>query len=265
MNVKLGRNRPPASARTKLRLADFRVPSVTAVPNVVDYSGPAMACLTNPYLNTQLGCCIVAGYYHVLGVLTANANGAPFIATDDQIVADYSAISGYVPGSDATDQGCDEDTAIQYWMGTPAADGSVLSGSIEIDPSNEAEVKEAIYLFEHLYLAFEVPDADLNPPPSGNGFAWGTGMPDPNNGHCIMAFGYDTNGVSIDSWGLLGSESWGGLGDLFKAGAGGSCKVLLNADILARAQGRSPLGMDWSALTEAFDRINGPSITLPGP
>jgi hypothetical protein len=57
------------------------------------------------YLNDALGDCVEAGQGHVVGVLTGNAAGTPFIFTDAQMQAIYSAEAGYVPGDPSTDNG----------------------------------------------------------------------------------------------------------------------------------------------------------------
>ena len=54
-----------------------------------------MTCLGNVFLNDQLGDCVIAGGYHTIGTITANA-GNPFVASTSQVTADYSAIGGYI-------------------------------------------------------------------------------------------------------------------------------------------------------------------------
>ena len=76
------------------------------------------------YMNNQLGDCVIAGMAHVVGVLTGEADNTPVLYSDNQIVALYSAIGGYVPGNPATDQGCDEQTGLNYWQQQGAPAGS---------------------------------------------------------------------------------------------------------------------------------------------
>jgi hypothetical protein len=263
--VKFGRNRPPADAPKKIALSWFQIATSPAAPATCDYSPAALPALTNPYMNKQLSCCIVSGYYHCLGVWSANATGVPFVATDDQIVKDYSAISGYQPGNDFSDTGCNESDAISYFERVPAADGSTLAAALSVDARKADEVRSCVYDFEHVYLCLELPDGYVQPFPSVNGYVWSTGTPNPQQGHCIMACGYNADGLIVCSWGLMGILTWAALAELATAQNGGTCYALLNQDIVDRAQGKSPLGLDWTALTNAFDGLNGTSIVPPGP
>ena len=83
-------------------------------------------------ISCGLGDCVIAGGYHVEAVWTGNA-GQLFTATDAQIVADYGAIGGYVPGDPSTDNGCDEQTAFNYWTKTGFANGTTLAGWLAVD------------------------------------------------------------------------------------------------------------------------------------
>jgi hypothetical protein len=231
-------------------------PQLPAPPDSVDYSQAALACLGNVYDNDTLGDCVIAGAYHVIGVATGNASGSPFIATNDQIVADYSAIGGYVPGQPGTDQGCDEQAAIAYWSSTGFADGSKLAGSAGVDGSNQEQCKQALNLFENLYFGMELPDEWITPFPSSPGFVWDVaGDPNPSNGHCVMACGYDADGVTICTWGMLGKLTWGAIAKYAVPANGGELYTLLTPDLLAAGQQAAPNGMAWGDLVNDLARV----------
>src|SRR5271157_3310103 len=163
--IKLGRKRPVART-PRLRLRDYLKASLPAPPTSVDYSPKASASLRNIYENDVLGDCVIASGYHVVGCETGNA-GNLFIATSNsqnvvgtQITADYSAIGGYVAGDSSTDNGCDEDTALNYWQQIGFRNGKKLLGSIELDPTNPTEIQQAIWLFGgSVIICIELPDA----------------------------------------------------------------------------------------------------------
>jgi hypothetical protein len=265
---KMGRRRPVARA-PRLSLKNYLRATLPPAPASCDYSGPAMEALQNIYLNNELGDCVIAGGYHVIGVETGNANGGtPFIATSQQITADYSAIGGYNPNDPSTDQGCDETTALDYWSQTGFADHSKLLGYLAVDPTNQAELMSALYLFENLYFGLELPDKYVNPAPSASGFTWDTaGPPDPNNGHCIVGVGYNAHGVQIDTWGMIGTFTWAAIAKYCTTSANGALYVLLSQDELTQGQTRAPNGVDWTALVADFDSIGGnvPSPVPPSP
>ncbi len=114
VTFKLGRKRPVARC-PRFALKNYLTRSMPAPPPTCDYTKPAEAALSKIYENDKLGDCVIAGMAHVVGVLTGGAGPKPFLYSDAEIIKLYSAIGGYVPGDPATDQGCDEQTALNYW------------------------------------------------------------------------------------------------------------------------------------------------------
>jgi hypothetical protein len=201
---RLGRTRPVARC-PRFSLRNYLTREIAPPPATCSYAKPAAKALANIYMNDTLGDCVIAGIGHVVGVLTGNA-GAPYIYTNEQIVQLYSAIGGYVPDDPATDKGCDEQTALNYWenKGAPAGTNQI-AGWLSVNAADPTEFRTALYLFENLYFGLELPDAWINPMPSEPGFVWNVAGPsDPNNGHCVVGVGYTAEGVTIDSWGMTG-------------------------------------------------------------
>lgn len=265
-HVKLGRKRPVAKC-PRMQLKNYLVgANVPTPPASIDYSPKAKTALGNVYLNDQLGDCVIAGGYHIVGVETGNADGGtPFIASTKQITADYSAIGGYVPGDPNTDQGCDEQTALNYWTQHGFANGTKLVGWMAVNATNKTEIEQAVYLFENLYFGIELPDAWINPFPSAPGFVWDDGHPDPENGHCVMGVGYDAQGVQIDTWGLIGTITWKAIAHLCGPSGGGELYVMLTPDQLAKGQTKAPNGMAWTDLITDFDALGGNVPVPPAP
>jgi hypothetical protein len=233
-------------------------------PSTCDYSAKAAAVLADIYSNDNLGDCVIAAGYHIVGVETGNA-GTAYRATSAQIVHDYSAIGGYVPGDPNTDQGCELPTALSYWQSHGFTDGTKLLGSIAVDATNLHEVQLACYLFENLFFGIDLPDAWIAPFPSDNGFVWDiAGGIDPQNGHCIMGMGYDTRGVKIDTWGMLGTLTWAAVAKYATATAGGELHVMLSPDQLAKGQTKAPNGIAWADLISDFDALGG-QVPVPAP
>jgi hypothetical protein len=236
----------------------LRMSTLPTPPASCDYATPAaMPVLSMVLGNDTLGDCVIAGGYHLVGAATGNA-GALFTPTMDQILADYSAIGGYVPGDPSTDTGCDELTALAYWQTHGFADGTHITGSLAIDATNQSHVQAACWLFEGLMFGIELPDAWVSPIPSGSGFTWDeAGAPDPNNGHCIVGLGYQPAGVTPDSWGMLGTLTWDAITAYCTEAAGGGLYCILTTDMLAKGQAKAPNGFDWGALIEDFGALGG--------
>lgn len=261
--VKLGRNRP--KGRPKLWLHDYLKTTKTTPtpPASYSYTAKAMTALSDLYLNDQLGDCVIAGGYHLLGISTGNA-GDLFVATNTQITNDYSAIGGYVPGDPGTDNGCDEQTAMDYWTKTGFQNGDKLTGWMGVDATKPNMLRIACYLFENNYFGVELPDGWLNPMPQASGFVWDVaGSPDQNNGHCIAGGAYTAEGIQIDTWGMLGIVTYAALAKYMISDAGGESYVWVNADMLVKAQQKTPLGIDWSTLISDFNTEFGGDIPVP--
>jgi hypothetical protein len=219
------------------------------------------------YDNDTLGDCVIAGMAHVVGVLTGNAGAPPFLYTKDQIIALYGAIGGYVPGDPSTDQGCDEQTALNYWENNgawppnstpPDGDSHRIAGWMAVDAADPSEYRIALWLFENLYFGMELPDEWVNPTPSASGFVWDAASdPDPNNGHCVAGVGYTAAGVTIDTWGMTGLLTDAAVAKYASLKANGALYTVVSQDAINKASQKAPNGFDWSQLIADFDSMGG--------
>lgn len=266
--MRFGRKRPVARG-PRLRLSNYlrEIAMPVRPPTACDYSSPARASLTNILGNDVYGDCVIAAGYHIVGVETAGADSlyTPSLA---QVLADYSKIGGYVPGKPETDQGSDPTVAINYWMQHGFSNGTKLTAALDVDPTDILELQVACYLFENLFLGFECPDAWVNPFPAGDGFLWTeAGAPIPENGHQVMATGYGPAGLTIATWGMLGTLTYAGIARYCTYGAGGDISVFLTPDQINRAIGKAPNGLSWAQLIDDFDAIGGrvPPVVVPPP
>jgi hypothetical protein len=265
LSFRLGRTRPVARC-PRFSLRNYLMRGLAAPPPSCDYSKPAAKALANVYGNDTLGDCVIAGMAHVVGVLTAGATGAPFIYSKEQIIQLYSAIGGYVPGNPATDRGCDEQTALNYWENNGAPAGSHrIAGWLSVNAADPTEYRTALWLFENLYFGLELPDAWINPMPSEPGFIWDAqGPPDPDNGHCVAGVGYTTQGVVIDTWGMTGTLTDSAIAQYGTPASNGEVYTVVSQDAIGQASQKAPNGFDWSQLIADFDSMGG-SVTPPAP
>lgn len=237
--------------------------NIPSPPTACDYSADASKALSEIYLNNILGDCVIAGIGHVVGVLTGGA-GKQYIYTNTQITQLYSAIGGYVPGKPNTDNGCDEQTALNYWQQNGAPTGShQIAGWISVNGADPVEYRTALWLFENLYFGIELPDKWINPEPSGSGFTWDVaGAPDPNNGHCVVGVGYTNKGVRICTWGMLGLLTDAAIAKYATKLGEGELYTVVSQDAISKAAAKAPNGFDWSQLVADFDSMGG-NISIP--
>ncbi|HMK86950.1 MAG TPA: hypothetical protein VK437_13405 [Steroidobacteraceae bacterium] len=254
---KLGRTRPIARC-PRFSLHNYLMRSMPAPPPACDYTKAAAGALANVYENDALGDCVIAGIGHVVGVLTGNA-GDLFIYTNQQITTLYSAIGGYVPGDPATDRGCDEQTALNYWENNGAPVGQhQIAGWLSVNVADPTEYRTALWLFENLYFGLELPDAWINPMPSESGFVWDVaGASDPNNGHCVVGVGYGAKGITIDTWGMTGLLTDQAIAKYGAHKSHGALYTVVSQDGISKATQKAPAGFDWSQLIADFDSMGG--------
>jgi hypothetical protein len=243
--VKMGRNRPARGAK-KLQFHEYLGTALPQFPTICDYTAKASPSLSRIYLNDQLGDCVIAGGAHVRGITSGNNGGSSVVFTDDQIQQQYSAITGYVPGNPATDNGTDEVTAMNWWMQNGWPDGVKLAGWVAVRASM---ARMALYLFENLFFGVELPDAWVNNMPSGPGFTWDVaGAPDQNNGHCFIGGGYTPAGFTICTWGMLGTLTDAALEEYATSSGGGELYALVSHDMISKASAKAPNGLAWADL-----------------
>ena len=228
--------------------------TLPAPPASVSYVSRAAGVLGQVYLNDQLGDCVIACMAHLVGLFTGNAGANAVQFSPAQITALYSAIGGYVPGDDSTDNGCDEQTALAYWQSSGAPAGAnQIAAWVAIDGTKPEQYRQAMWLFENLVFGVELPDAWISPFPSAPGFVWGiNGPPNPDNGHCFCGVGYNSAGVQIDTWGIIGTITDAAIKQYAALPGGGEMYAVLTPEIIARATAKAPSGYNWSQLQADF-------------
>jgi len=246
---RLGRRRPVARCRA-LALGNYLMRSYAPPPATADWTAAAAAALAKVYLNDRLGDCVIAWGGHLEGVLTGNAAGAPIIYTDAQIEGVYSAVGGYVPGDPSTDDGCDEETFLNYIQASGFAGGTKIDAWIRVNAADPQEVRAAIDLFGAITITMELPDAWLdNDMPTGPGFTWDVaGDSDPENGHCVGSASYQPGKVGLSTWGMYGWLTDAALAAYAVPRAGGGCYVVLSEDWINKTSRDAPPGFDFSQL-----------------
>lgn len=258
LKFKLGRNRPIAHG-PRLKLCNYLMKSLPAPPESSDYFSAASSVTSQVYLNDTEGDCVIAGMCHLDGIFDVMAGNAPTIFASTQVNSLYSAIGGYVPGDESTDNGCDEVTALNYWENNGLLNNTKkIAGYIQVNANDIEECKNAVYLFGNLYFGVGLPDAWINPFPQSPGFTWDVnGEADPNNGHCFISAAYDKNGFKINTWGMIGNLTPAALTKYAGQSEGGQLFSVLSKDTLSQASHKAPSGVDWTQLIADFDSLGG--------
>ena len=142
--LKLGKAVARHDPRTLL-LASYLTPALPAPPASLDISTKVSSW--GMMANDQLGDCTCAAAGHLIMEWTANAGKQTVTPTDQQIIAAYSAITGYNPVTGANDNGANEVDVLNYWRQTGIA-GDQIGGYVALEPANHTHVMDSVYMFE---------------------------------------------------------------------------------------------------------------------
>ena len=205
---KLGKHSVRHDQRT-LKLNKYLSASLPAPKDSVNWTTK----VTSPWgmmANDTVGDCTCAGAAHQIMTWTANSN-IVFIPSDDQVISAYSSITGYDPANPASDQGANELDVLNYWRQTGIA-GHKIGAYTKVDQLNIDEVKSAMDIFGGLYIGVALPLTaqgqdqwevvkSFNPwNHNGDIGSWG--------GHAVIAVAYDTESVTVITWGAPLKMSW---------------------------------------------------------
>jgi len=210
LKLKLGKQVARHDPRSLL-LASYLTPALPTAPASFDLTGKVKAW--GMMDNDQIGDCTCAAAGHLIMEWTANAQKKMVTPTDKQIVAAYSAITGYNPTTGANDNGAVEIDVLNYWRQSGIA-GHKIGAYMALEPANHTHIMDSVYIFEGCYIGLQLPISaqaqvqnhqPWSVPPGGT---TGDGKPGSWGGHAVPVVAYDVRGVTVVTWGALQQMTW---------------------------------------------------------
>lgn len=247
-SVKLGKNRPKFDSRTLL-FGAYTTKNLPSPPSSVDYS---KAVTSWPMMgNDTNGDCTCAAAGHMIEEWTANT-GTQKTLSDSTILSAYRHFAGNDP-----DAGASMLDVLKYWRKTGIG-GDRITAFVQLQPRSTIQVKDSISIFGNCYIGVSLPDfavaANTNVittpwvvPPQG---PVGDAAPNPDNGHCIPAVGYDDRNLYVVTWGTLKTMSW----EFYQAYMDEAFAVLSH-DWISQKLGTAPNGFDLAALQQDLSTV----------
>jgi hypothetical protein len=235
---KLGK-KPPVIDKRTLRFTKY-LAQPTPPPSVSYYNKVASWPM---YYNDKYGDCTCAAAAHMIQNWTANA-ATQIKPPNSTVLAFYEHFVGTPP---PPDEGCNMLSVLKYWR-TSGLDKHKVTAFAALDLQNKSQAQSAVYLLGGIYIGVALPnfavqgDMLTTPwvvPPGG---PEGDAAPNPNNGHCIPAVGYDDDQLWIVTWGELKSMGW----DFYNAYAD-EAFAILSHDFIGKS-GASPEGLNLKAM-----------------
>jgi hypothetical protein len=222
----------------------FSVPAGWPTPALpIDY---AKALVFPMYGNDRLGDCMYAAAAHADNTFTGNV-GTESTFDESVLERDYEKLSG-------GDNGLDEGTLIQGWKdGIAGVTAASILDALDIDTTDPATMRAAVYLFGGVLFMLDVPDPWCD---TANGDAWDVpATADQNNGHGTFINGVDAAG----NYHLL---TWGGYRKLTPAGlkACDPSGFVVFSLRWFNAQGYAPNGLHYAQLAAMWTAAGGKSL-----
>jgi hypothetical protein len=204
MVLKYGK-KPATYDRRDLRYVHYRKGPLPAHPAQFGHENLIGATAWGMLGNDSVGDCVFAGSDHETMLWTTEA-GDPAAFGPDQAIADFSAVTGYIPGKPETDQGTDVRQALQYRQATGLIDAKgarhKIGAFLALEPGNIDHLLEALYLFGAVGIGLEVPQSAEDQFGAGKPWSVAHGKQNILGGHYVPLVA-DRGNLVVVTWGRL--------------------------------------------------------------
>lgn len=252
--------KPAQPARPHLKFSAVFAEARDAAP-----SPPPVSCLfadasiTWDMLgNDAVGDCTCAEVGHQVNQLTWYGSGVEVKPTTAQVLAFYSAITGYNPKDPSTDQGAYVQDVLAYWRKSGLI-GHTIVAYAAVDVANVIEVKQALALFGSLNVGLSFPGSAMDQFNAGQTWDVVPGAAI-EGGHCVMVVGYDAAGLDLITWGKRIRMTWA-----FWRAYVDEAWLVLDQDGVKKAGAYFTGLASFYALGQAFTALTGQPNPIPAP
>lgn len=247
------------SHQPRLKLSDYIDKATAQPPAAISRPHPGFAW--GMLLNDSLGDCVCAAILHAIESWLLDVSQTPPVFLDNDAKILYEKIGGYNPSDPSSDQGCDEDTAMQDWeAGLPqTSDGVVhtLAATVAVDPTDTQELQIGVDEFDGVFDGIDLPVTaqgqtewdvvgDPDKDPDSQPGSWG--------GHATYTREYDAETWALLTWGeeLLETVR-------FRPIYHSQAFVLVPKDV--QKSGTGPSGVQWDDLLSDINKL--PPVQAP--
>jgi hypothetical protein len=211
--------------------------SLAPTPDKVYWEYKIPASAWGMFGNDTIGDCECARIAHMLMNFTAHT-GTMVIPTVAEVIAAYSAISGYDPTTGANDNGCATPDVLNYWQNTGIA-GHKIAGWVQCDSTQEA-IEQAIWLFGGAAIDILIYQSMMDQTQDGE--PWDNPTGDVLGYHAVPAEGFGSDGLTVITWGQLQQMGWPTCLQVLQG-----CYAVITQDWIEQ-NGKAPNGFDLAAL-----------------
>ena len=252
--MRLGRRPSPFDPRTLKLSAYLDVSQLPPAPASVSWG--AKVSKWGMMLNDKIGDCTCAAPGHLLQQWTANDGPTQVTVSDNDILKAYCAVSGYVPGRPATDNGANMLDVLKYWQKIGIG-GHKGIGYVSVDPKNLDQVKAALWLFGGLYGGCMIYNSWM----SGD---WDAATGGYAGGHAWELCSYSNGDFGVVTWGEVRRFTAKGWAATMQAQKDAELYAVLGPEWYG-ADKIAPSGFDLAALQNDLAIIAGQPLPNPVP
>jgi hypothetical protein len=246
---KLGKNDPKFHEKTlsmsRILLPDALPPS----PEKTYWEYKIPPNTIGMFANDNIGDCVVAAIAHFIMLVTAHT-GKIVIPEVAEVVAMYSALSGYDPRTGANDNGVAITDALNY-MQTVGLAGLKILGWAQLDHTNILRRHQGIHIFGANLVGVQLPA--IAQEQFGKRLNWEDVLADGGieGGHCTLESGYGSEGSNHETWGKgdqKASTAW-------NAKYMDEAYVVITQDWINEATGLAPNMLDMDRLRADLELV----------
>ena len=199
--------------------------------------------------NNECGNCVFAGGAHE-HMLFCGVVGTPAAFETADVVSAYSAVTGYVPGDESTDNGTAVRDALKYRREVGLIDNKgephKIGAYVRLEPGNTDYLFEALWLFDVVGIGIEFPDSAFDQ--FDQGLPWKIAKGSPVGGGHYVPLVAKRNRLYCVTWGKLQEMTIG----FYKKYCDEAWAYIAEDDL---KEGVSMEGFDLQALEEHLDTI----------
>lgn len=250
MNLKRCLGRQPVRHDPRTMMLRALMPSLPAPPPARDWTSQLPSDI-GMLDNDQIGDCTIASAAHLIQ-LWSSQTGLIQCPTIGQVLAAYSAVSGYKPGDPSTDQGANMLTVLNYWRNVGVG-GHQIGAFVKVDHTDVGHVQAAIDFFGGVYIGANLPltAQKQDAPWAGPASPTGDAAPGSWGGHCMAVGAYDRNHCTFLTWGKRQVADWAWWYYYVD-----ECYAIVSQEWLAQ-DGLAPVGLPIETLKNYLGQLAG--------
>lgn len=255
--------RTPNAGRPRIRLTATHKPPAYTPPATLDRYSAIPAGTLGMDGNDSVGDCTCADVDHEVKAAQVAAGNPEVASTAAEVLAAYSAITGYNPADPSTDQGAEMQSVRDYWRST----GFRLGGQVhkvllfaELDIVDTSVAQWALDQLGAVGVGVNLPASAQQQFAAGQ--PWDVVADDGgiDGGHAVALVGYDSTGPVFATWGAVQHATWAWWARYVE-----EAWVVLTEDFVNAHTGDDPLGGTLYQLGQQFASLTGQPNPVPAP